>query len=159
MKFYLETVIDRKDETVVAPVITEYVSQDEAERAYHKVLADNIDNDDIDFVRTKVINPHGGSIMNEYWQEYVPTPEPDPEDPEPTPVEPEAPEYYFTQIRFKNDGTTLRSITKYDEEDDALVAFHNLLYALMADTQYSAVTVLIEDKRGSEIKRRYWERS
>lgn len=154
MKYYLESVIDRKDETVVAPTITEYVDQNEAERAYHKVLADNISNDDIDFVRTKVINPNGGSIMCEYWSE--PAPEPDPEDP--TPVEPEVPEYYFTQIRFKGDGTNLRSITKYDDEDAALYAFHNLLYALMADTQYSAVMVLIEDKRGTEIKRRYWER-
>lgn len=153
MKFYLEQIIQAGEET---KALSEYTSQDEAERAFHKLLADNISGEDVDFVRGKVINEHGGQIMCEYWQ--VPAPAPDPEDPEPAPVEDDT-LYYFSQIRYKTDGTTLRSITSFETDDAALVAYHNLLYSIMADQQYAGAMVMVEDKRGTELHRRYWERS
>ena len=143
-KYYLESIIQKAEE---ARTITEYETIDEAERAYHHVLAQNIDGQDVDFARCKIINTHGGNIMAEYWQAEAADPESD------------STKYYFTQIRFKTDGTTLRSISVYDTLDEAVVAFHNLLYAGMADQQYSALMTLIEDKYGAELKRRYWVRS
>ena len=150
-KFFTEQIITEATESIA---ISEYNSQDEAERAFHKVFADNIGGENVEFVRCKVINASGGQIMNEYWQ--VPAPEPvEGEDPEPVV---EIQKYYFTQIRFGVNGSIQRSMTAYDTEDEALVAYHNLLYSLMANEQIAAVTVLIEDRRGAELHRRYWER-
>lgn len=138
MKYYLESIIQKETET---RQISEYEGLDEAERAYHKVLADNIDGNGVDFVRSKVINEHGGQEMCEYWQE-----------------EESETAYYFTQIRYKQDDSTLRAMASYATLDEASVAFHNLLYGVMADVQYKACMCLIEDKYGAELKRRYWER-
>ena len=159
-KYYLETIVLREDGTAVAPTIAEYPSRDEAERAYHHVLAQNIDNEAIEFVRSTVINTQGGAEtgLSEYWKAEVPQPEPDPEDPEPTPVVDET-KYYFTQIRYK-ESSSQRVVTPYDTKDEAVVAFHNLLYSVMADAQYKAVMCRITDKYGSQAHdTRYWERS
>ena len=149
MKYYMEQVIDKATNT---QSVTEYTSHDEAERAYHHVLAQNIGGEDVDFVRCKVINSQGSPVMCEYWQKPS---EVDPEEQ----IEPEAEKYYFTQVRTKTDDSTLRGMAPYDTLEEALVAFHNLLYGVMADAQYKGAMVLIEDKRGAELHRRYWERS
>ncbi len=155
-KYFLETITLREDETAVNPTITEYPNRDEAERAYHHVLAQNIDNDDISFVRCTTINNLGGAEtgLTEYWKAEAPEPEPNEE-----PVA-DTTKYYFSQIRYKTDGSALRAITAYDTVDGAVVAFHNLLYGVMADSQYSAAMCRITDKYGNTAHdTRYWERT
>lgn len=159
-KFFLEQIVDKETEAIA---LSEYDSQNEAERAYHKVFSDNLPDESTTFIRAKVINGQGGQAspdLKDVWKVPVPTPEPNEgEDPEPTPAEPT--KYYFTQIRFfVNPETPInRSMQDYDTEREALEQFHKLLYNLPADPAISAITVLIEDKEGNEQHRRYWERT
>lgn len=159
-KFFVETIVNRKDGTEVKPTAPEYPSRDEAERAYHNVLAQKIDDEDIEFVRATVINAQGGAEtgLSEYWKAEVPEPEPNETSSE-EPIVDSTP-YYFTQIRYKTNGEALKNIKDYATKDEAVIAFHNLLYSVMADSQYSAVTCRITDKYGSQAHdTRYWERS
>lgn len=158
-KFFLEQIVDKETEAIA---LSEYNSQNEAERAYHKVFSDSLPDESTTFIRAKVINGQGGQAspdLKDVWKVTVPTPEPNEgEDPEPTPTEPT--KYYFTQIRFfVNPETPInRSMQAYDTEREALEQYHKILYSLMADPSIAAITVLIEDKEGGEIHRRYWER-
>ena len=152
--FFLESIMNRADGTAVNPTLTQYESKDEAERAYHHVLADNIDNEDIDFVRCTVINAQGGveQYLSESWKAEA---EVDPEEP----AEPDTTKYYFTQIRYKTDATIQRGISVHDTKDAAVVAFHNLLYGTMDNAQYKAIVCRITDKYGNTAHdTRFWER-
>ena len=111
-------------------------------------------------------NAAGGAEtgLSEYWKAEVPQPEPNKEpsgetSEDPEPVVDSTP-YYFTQIRYKTNGEALKNIKDYATKDEAVIAFHNLLYSVMADSQYIAVTCRITDKYGSQAHdTRYWERS
>ena len=141
MKFYLEQIT--KETSQEAKGLFEYDSLNAAEVAYHSAMASAINNDNVLYIRCRVINQYGMENMRDIWQA----------------AGAEVDEkYYLSQVQFK-DGENVKALFEYATVDEAVAAWHSLFSDSMPNTQITAILGIVEDRAGNEIKKEYWQRA
>jgi len=143
MKFYLEQIQVLANDTE-AKGLFEYNSQDEAEIAFSNTMAASINNDEVKYVRCKVINDAGDWVFLDRWQANE--------------EEVFEQKYYLSQIQYPKTGDTVKALFECPTLDDALDAWYTVRANSMSDPNLNGFMAMIEDRDGNEIKRRYWMR-
>ena len=140
-KYFLEVIQQEGD--VESKALYEYTDWLTCLIAYFNTLHSSLSNASITFVRCTIKNEQGGNLKSEYWQASE---------------EQDTTKYYLAQVQY---GTqeTVKALFDYIGYKAALTAFYSVLSSTLSGNDFYAVTAVIEDRLGGEVKQDYCEKA